>query len=267
MRAALRNSFLIASTPAIEAWRRREIYAIVIVTTLLLVALRFVHFFEIEGLGKFYRDIGLRVMNVTAAATVILLAARQLPREFADRTIYPLLAKPVRRGEFLIGRFFGVWAAGAFCYGLFMLVFLFASATLDAPMNAALFLQSVYLQLLALGLVAALVFLLSMLLNADAAMTIAAILYLASQILMNLMSYIYDGLPPVSRGVLVVLHFLIPQLTLFDASSRVIHSISDGRLVWGPLPAGVVGALTAYGTAYILVFLGGAYLLFRRRPL
>jgi hypothetical protein len=65
------------------------VYAIVLVTTVLLIGLRCVRFFEMEGLGKFYREISLKVMNVTTAATVILPSARQLPRELSDRTIYP----------------------------------------------------------------------------------------------------------------------------------------------------------------------------------
>ncbi|MFC1601000.1 ABC transporter permease subunit [Candidatus Sumerlaeota bacterium] len=267
MRQRARNIFLIAWTLALEAWRRREIYAIVFVTIMLLVGLRFVRFFEIEGIGKFYREISLKVMNITTAATVILLAARQLPREFSSRTIYPLLAKPVARVDFLLGKYLGVLAAGMFCYVLFMIVFVIASATLQAPIHVGLFAQSVYLQALALAVVAAMVFLLSMMLNTDAALTIAAILYVASQALMNTMSYLYDFVGGLGRAGLLLFHFVIPQLALFDASSKVVHSIDEGTVIWGAMPAWVLGQLTAYAAVYIAIFLAGAYLLFRRRPL
>jgi len=267
LRSSLRNIRLLAGTLLIEAWRRREIYAIVFITTLLLIGLRLVHFFDLEGLGKFYREISLKAMNVTTAVTVILLGARQLPREFSNRTIYPLLAKPVRRGEFLLGKFVGVLLAGAFCYALFMAIFLVASVTLKAPVNYALFAQSVYLQMLSLAVVAGMVFLFSMLFNADAAITLALILFLASQILMNLMNYLYDYVGRAAQLALLALHFVIPQLALFDASAKVVHSMHGDHVVWQALPAWVLLTLTLYGFVYVTLFLSGAYLLFRRKPL
>ena len=65
MRQRARNIFLIAWTLVLEAWRRREIYAIVLVTVALIIGLRFVRFFDIESFGKFYREISLKVMNIT----------------------------------------------------------------------------------------------------------------------------------------------------------------------------------------------------------
>ena len=267
MRQRIRNMNLIAWTLMLEAWRRREIYAIVFVTTALLIGLRFVHFFGMEGLGKFYREISLKAMNVTTALTVILLAARQLPREFSRRTIYPLLAKPVTRLEFLIGKYLGVLAAGVFCYALFMIVFGIGSATLRAPVHGGLFAQSVYLQVLSLAVVCAMVFFLSMVMHSDAAITLAAVLFLASHVLMNLMSFIYDDAGAAARIGLRALHFIIPQLSLFDASGKLVHSMNGAQVVWGALPAWVIWTLTGYAAAYVLLFLGGAFLLFRRRPL
>jgi Cu-processing system permease protein len=262
-----RNVSLIARTLLYEAWRRREIYAIVVVTSIIVGALRFIHFFDIPELSKFYREIALKVMNVTTAATVILLAARQLPREFSNRTIYPLLAKPVSRLEFLLGKFLGVVMAGVFCYALFMAVFIVVNATLRVPVDRAIFLQSVYLQVLSMSVVASLVFLLSMVLNADAAVTLAAILYLFSQTFMNLTSYLYECVGRMSQWFLLGLMYATPQLTLFDASAKVVHSVNKGETVWRAMPAWVLYALTGYAAVYSLVFLGGAYLLFRRRPL
>jgi ABC-type transport system involved in multi-copper enzyme maturation permease subunit len=263
----LRNIGLIAGTLLLEAWRRKEIYVIVFVTTALLVGLRFVQFFEMEGLGKFYREISLKAMNVTTALTVILLSARQLPREFSLRTIYPLLAKPIGRFEFLLGKFIGVMLAGMFCYGLFMAVFLLGSLTLRAPVQHTLFVQSVYLQLLSLAVVAALSFLVSMIANTDAAITLSALLYISSQILMNLMSEIYDYVGAAQRAFLLALHYIIPQLTLFDASAKVIHSVDEGQVVWGPLSVRVMTTLTLYALAYMSLYLGLAWLFFRRKPL
>ncbi len=261
MRAYLRNLWLVSKTIAIEAIRRKEIYAIVLVSLAFIAGLRIVKFFHVEGLGKFYREISLKVMNATTALTVILLAARQLPREFQNRTIYPLLAKPVSRHNFLFGKFLGVMLAAAFCYGLFMVVFLVGSLTIKSPMNAGLFIQFVYLQLWNFTVLSGLAFLLSLLVNIDAAITICILLYLSSQVLMNLLSYLYDSVNPWQQTFLLVLHFVLPQLSLFDLSAKVVHG------VWPPIASWAVWALTAYGAVYLSLYLSGSYVLFRRRAL
>jgi ABC-type transport system involved in multi-copper enzyme maturation permease subunit len=103
--------------------------------------------------------------------------------------------------------------------------------------------------------------------HSDAAITLATVLFLASQVLMNLMSMIYDDSGAAARVGLRALHFIIPQLTLFDASSKVVHSMNGAEVVWGALPGWVLWMLTGYAAAYVLLFLGGAFVLFRRRPL
>ncbi len=268
--AFARNTWLIARTIWIEAIRRREIYATVLIALALIVATRLLRFFEVEGLWKFYREISLRVMNLATSLTVILLAARQLPREFERRTLYPLLARPLGRWNFLLGKFLGVMAAAAFCYGLFMAIFLVGQATTGTALNAALFVQFVYLQFWNFAVLAALAFLLSLIFNVDAAMTIALVLYIFSQVFLNLMSFLYDGLGALQQRLLLLLHYVIPQLTLFDASGKVVHSmIGPGgeALLWPSLAGWAIGQLTVYGLLYTGLYLGAAYALFRRRPL
>ena len=63
----MRAVWLIARTVLIEAIRRREIYAIVALSMLLIGAVMTVDFFQIEGLTKFYRDVALKIMSVATA--------------------------------------------------------------------------------------------------------------------------------------------------------------------------------------------------------
>src|SRR5690606_19496912 len=120
----LRSIWLIARSVLIEAVRRKEVYAVVLISLLLIGALMTVDFFRLEGITKFYSEAALKVMSAATALTVIVLAARQLPREFEARTIYPLLAKPVGRVTFLLGKLLGILLAAAFCLGMFMTVYI-----------------------------------------------------------------------------------------------------------------------------------------------
>lgn len=265
-----RNLWLVSRTIWIEAVRRREIYAIVLVSVGLILGARSISFFGLEGFAKFYREVALRTMNLATSLTVILLAARQLPREFESHTIYPLLAKPIGRWNFLLGKFLGVLLAGVFCYTLFMAVFVAGVLLQRAEFNWVLFSQFVYLQVWSFSILASLTCLLSLLLNVDAAVTLALVVLLCSQVLMNLLSTVYDYVGRVQQGAILALHYLIPQITLFDASAKVVHSsrLEDGAtLLWPNLAAWALAELTLYGAAYTGLYLALAYVIFRKRPL
>lgn len=228
----------------------------------LILAAGTLQFFNLGDTIRIYRELSLKVMNVATALTMIVLAARQLPREFQNRTVYPLLAKPVGRFTFLVGKFLGVVSAGLFCYLLFMALFLVGTIWMREPVNWGLFLQSVYLQMLGLSVVAAMAYALSLLLNLDAAITVSTLVFILASAYTSILSTLYDLVGQVGRIVLLALNFLIPHLTLFDLSAKVVH-----QQAWSAISAKAMVLLTGYGLAFTLAYLSLAYVLFRRKPL
>lgn len=262
-----RSIWLIAKSVLIEAVRRREIYAIVLVSTLLIGAVMTIDFFEISGLTKFYREIALKVMSIATALTVIVLAARQLPREFESRTIYPLLAKPIGRGTFLAGKLLGIMLAAVFCYALFMSVYLAGTLYLEHTLSIipwALFLQYLYLQLLQMLVLATLGFWLSMIMNLDAAITIGAVLYALATTFLSIVTFLIDapGMTAVGRWVLLICLYIIPQLTLFDLSDKAVHAEA-----YAPLDFMTMVYVSLYGLFFAVVFFSFSMISFRGRAL
>jgi ABC-type transport system involved in multi-copper enzyme maturation permease subunit len=202
-------------------------------------------------------------MSTATALTVIVLASRQLPREFQNRTIYPLLAKPVTRFSFLLGKLAGVVLAGAFCFLLFMVVYVGGAWYLGQGIPWGLFLQYIYLQLVMLAMIAALCFWLSLLLNLDAAITIGVIFYLTSATIGMIISELYSFADELMKWVLVVLNYILPNLALFDLSEKAVHA----GAVWGPLPLWVMAGVSAYGAFWGAVYFSLALWWFRRKPL
>lgn len=258
----MRQVWLVAKGVLLEAVRRKEIYAVVLVSLLLIGGVMTVDFFQLEGISKFYREVALKVMSAATAVTTVVLAARQLPREFTNRTIYPLLAKPVSRWRFLLGKLSGVLMAAAFCFALFMAVFVAGSLYLGAPVPWGLTVQFVYLQLLMMLILASLAFWLSLLFNLDAAITTGLLFYATSAVITSATSFLYDWVGGFGRVVLSGLTFLLPQLTLFDLSGKAVHSEA-----WPPLEAVVMVQLTVYGLVFVVIYTSLAYFSFRRRAL
>jgi ABC-type transport system involved in multi-copper enzyme maturation permease subunit len=254
--------FLIARGVWLEALRRREIYVIVILCCLVIASLAQVRFFGLESLSKFYREIALKLMGVSTALTVIVLAARQLPREFETRTIYPLLARPIHRGTFILGKLFGVLGAGAFCLGLFLLLYVLGSLMMGAPLFPALLLQHAFLQLCMMAVLASLCFLLSILYNLDAAITFGILFYVASSVFATLGTFTYATAGAAGRFGIKIFTWLLPQFMLFDLSEKTTHGE-----VWPPLSSAVLAQISLYAVIFTAIYLSITLLLFRRRAL
>lgn len=254
--------WLVARGVLLEAIRRKEVYAIVLTSLLIIGCVVLLDFFQLQGISKFYREVALKVMSVATAVTTVVLAARQLPREFDNRTIYPLLAKPVSRWWFLLGKLAGVMLAAGFCLGLFMIVFISGSLYLHAPVPWHLMLQFLYLQMLQMLILTSLSFWLSLLFNLDAAITVGLLFYATSAVITSATAFLYDWTSGMGQVLLTALNYLLPQLTLLDLSAKAVHSE-----YWPALSLRTMAQLTAYASVFIVVYVGLAMLSFRRKPL
>lgn len=254
--------YLIGKSVLIEAFRRKEIYAIVLVSLIFIGAIMTLDFFNLESLEKFYREIALRVMSIATAITVIVLSARQLPREFETRTIYPLLAKPVSRFQFLIGKLLGVLTAAIISFALFMIIYTVGVIYLNGSFPVLLFMQYLWLQIVMLALISTLSFWLSMQLNLDATITISALLYAFASTFSAMATTLYEVTNSAGRLVLLLFNYIVPQLVVFDLSEKAVHANQ-----WPPLPVQTILGITLYGAFYIVLFFSLTLISFRKRAL
>jgi hypothetical protein len=72
---------------------------------------------------KFVKDWGCGAISIFGFAIALLSTAQLIPQELHNRTIYTILAKPVRRSEFLLGKFLGVVLLVALSVALMSLAF------------------------------------------------------------------------------------------------------------------------------------------------
>jgi ABC-type transport system involved in multi-copper enzyme maturation permease subunit len=258
----LRQLLLIAKGVWLEALRRKEIYVIVAVTCLFILALAQLRFFGLESLNKFYREVALKIMGGAAGLTVIVLGARQLPREFQSRTIYPLLARPINRSTFLLGKQLGVAGAGIFCLVLFLSLYILGCLTLGTELYPWLLWQHFLLQMQMLLVLSSFCFLLSVLVNFDAAVTFGCLYFFVSSVFANLYLVLYENATEAGRLIIWAVTWLTPQLMMFDLSEKNIHGD-----VWAPLDGLAVAQLGVYASLFTMGHLLLTLWLFRRKAL
>lgn len=104
------TTLVIAKTTLGEALRKKILNIFLLVTLALIVfSFSFASFTMREEL-TIIKSFGLGVIAIAGMFMAIVLGINLVPVEIERRTIYTILAKPVRRHEFLLGKFFGALA-------------------------------------------------------------------------------------------------------------------------------------------------------------
>jgi hypothetical protein len=113
----LRRVLLLAGYAFGEAVRRRIFSVLVILAGSVVGGGWVLREIDFAGAGlRFVADCGHGAMSLFGAVLTILTTAQLLCGELEQRTALPVLARPVRRDEFMVGKFLGAAAvASAFC--------------------------------------------------------------------------------------------------------------------------------------------------------
>src|SRR5947208_2284009 len=115
--------FAIAGVVIKELVRRKDFYVLFVLTALITLVMRSVNLFHDDRVIRYLKEICLLLIWMCSIAIAITPAARQIPMERENRTIFPLLAKPVTRTQLMLGKFLGCWLACAITLAAFYLFF------------------------------------------------------------------------------------------------------------------------------------------------
>ena len=102
---------VLASSTFTQLVRMKAFYFLVLFVILVSVAGTMnIMSYNAEQQLKHVKDVPLGAMRLFASIFAIVATAMLIPRDIEDRTLYTILAKPVPRVEYLIGKLFGVIA-------------------------------------------------------------------------------------------------------------------------------------------------------------
>lgn len=108
MTGSLRRTAAIARTTFTELVRLRVFYVLLLFATVLILSATFLSRISFQQELLVTRDISLGAVNFFLCLLAVVATAQLLPRDLEDRVVYSILAKPVHRFEYLLGKFFGV---------------------------------------------------------------------------------------------------------------------------------------------------------------
>src|ERR1035437_3798998 len=213
-----------------ELYRRKDFYVLFVLTALLTVTAGAVNFFHDDKIIRYVKDICLLLIWVSSLVIAIVTTARQIPAEREIRTIFPLLAKPVTRGQVIAGKFLGCW----FATGLALLVFYIflgvVSAAREHHLPVLNYFQAFWVQWVMLGMVVAMALLGSIVFAAPSSnSTICLVVVVGILLLGGHLNLVASQQAPPARDFLYTIYFLIPHLEWFDVRDLIIHDRGDRK--------------------------------------
>ncbi len=244
-----------------ELYRRKDFYVLFVLTAVITLVMASVNFFHDARIVRYVKELCLLLIWISGLVIAIGTTARQLPAERENRTIFPLLAKPVTRGQVVVGKFVGCWLACGLTLVVFYVFFAIVSGSRENYWPVLQLLQALWLQWVMLGIVVAMVLLGSVVFAAPSSNgTICFIVVLGILFLGRYLNQVALREPQPMSTIVSGIYFLIPHLEWYDIRDFLVY---DRTLIgWSSC-----ALATLYGAVYVALLLFSTWLVFRRKPL
>jgi ABC-type transport system involved in multi-copper enzyme maturation permease subunit len=151
----MKNIFAVAGIVIKELYRRKDFYVLFILTVLVCLIMGSVNIFNDKHVVRYLKEMCLLLIWVSSLVIAITTTARQIPAEREQRTLLPLLAKPLTRTQLIFGKFLGCWLACGLVLICFYIFFGALAASREHAWPLLNYVQAAFLHWIALGVVVA----------------------------------------------------------------------------------------------------------------
>jgi Cu-processing system permease protein len=251
----MKRVLAIARNTIREAVRERLVLVVALFGLALVIGAQALSPLALGEGRKVVIDFGLAGSMMLATLLAVFLGSSLLHKELERRTIYSILAKPVRREEFLIGKFLGLWITTSLLLvamaGIVAAVVTVIYKSTPATMTGALLLS-----VLELGIVTAVVVLFSSFTTPALTAFFGVSAVVVGHFAEDLRYFASQGTPWV-RALADGIYWVLPHLDVFNARGLVVHglAVEPERMLFA----------FGYGLLYMGGLMAFAGTVFRRR--
>ncbi len=252
---------IVAKNTFREAVRDRVLYNLVFFALLMIASAVIVGQISMDIETVVMVSLGLSAISLIGLLIAVFTGVGLVSKEIDKRTLHAVLAKPLRRWEFLLGKYAGLVLTltvntAAMAAGLFLAI-LFVKHSITR--GDAVVLVAVYFILLKLTLVVALAMLFSCFTSPLLAILFTGGLYVAGLFVAQLRNLQSTQMTPQMQKVFAILSFLLPNFENYDVMGAAAHGRS--------IPASLVLHNTLYTMLYCAIVLSAAAAIFSRKDL
>ena len=244
----------------LESFRRKDLWVVAILGFLIICAAGALGFFGISGLQAIAKDLAVTVLSLFSTTMAILTSCRLLPEEIKQRTLYPLLSRPISRFDLLFGKWIGAVLVTLIAFILLAGLTAIALMTFNVRFEPIM-LQYLVAKMMGLAVVCAVSLAMGTYMTPQAAATLSFIFAFGSSMIVRGLLMAYDASNPLVAWLFKLTNAALPQYSLFDFGGRAANS------GWAPVPIWVMAFLFAYMSVYCMGMLGLSWAKFRKQAI
>ena len=253
---ALRHIFVVAHNTYREAVREKLLYNLLIFAGLMIASSIVLAKIHIGYDERIYYDVGLGAIALFGALIAIFVGINLVYREISQKTVYTMLAKPVHRWEFLLGKYAGLLALLALEVGVMSACFLAVLRWQGVELGGDLG-WAIGLIFVELALVTAVAIFFSTFTTPYLAGMFTVAIWIAGHLLADVRAFGQHSEVAGIQTLTEVIYWALPNFDRLDLKAAV----GTGQ----PIELARVAAAAGYATLNIIALLLASVLLFRRR--
>jgi len=239
-----------------EAVRDRILYLLLFFAALSIIVSRILALLTVGDRVKIIKDVGLASISLFGALMAILIGTGLVYKEIEKRTIFTLISKPMRRHEFLLGKFFGLVLTLLVMLLLMSVIFLALVFFHTYTVEWKLLLAVLYI-FIELILITAVAILFSSFSTPILSSLFSLCFYLIGHFSWSLETLIKKIPAGLFKVLAEIVYTVLPDLENFNYKTEVVHGLH--------IPAQALLYSAAYGIVYTVFIMALAVLVFRRR--
>lgn len=238
-----------------ETVRERVLYNLVLFALLMTLSGLLLRQLSIRQDEKIIKDVGLAAMELIGTLIAVFIGTGLVSKEIERRSLFPLLAKPLSRGELFLGKFVGL-AFTLLVNISVMTTGLYATLLATGRRLDPLLLSAVLPIFLGLLLVVAFAMLFSSLTSSLLAAVFTIGIAVAGRFT-DMVRNVGEVAPDAPPWLGSALYAVLPNFANFDLKDRVTYGDA--------VPAAVLAWIALYAAAWIAIVLGLGLAAFRSR--
>lgn len=247
---------VIASNTFRENLRDKILYNLLLFAALLMGASMFLADLTILEHYKIMTDMGLAAINLVGVVIAVFVGIGLVSREIERRTIYTIVARPISRAQFLVGKYLGLVTTLVVNVLVMLSVFLVTLWGYQAPVQWVL-VQAVQLIVVELMLITAIALFFSTFSSATLSAIFTLGLYVIGHLTTDLRGLAQKSHSEAVKAVANGIYYLCPNLDMLNMKGQAAMGIA--------IPLTYQALATAYGLLYAGMLIVGACLIFQRR--
>ncbi len=265
----MRQTAAIAINVFRESVRDKVLYNLVLYAVLLTGASYLIGQLTAGQDVKIIKDLGLSATAMFGLFMAVFIGIGLVSKEVERRSVYSLLAKPIRRSQLVIGKYCGLVLTLAvnvavMAASIYLVLAYMAwgtppnvAAVWDAPALDPAILKAVAMIFVELMLVTAVALFFSTFSSPMLSAAFTFGLYIVGHFSGDLKNFQQAVNSPAAARVAGGLYWVLPNLAQFDIKSDVVHGVH--------VPLGYLAIAAGYGAVYIAALLAVAIVVFSRR--